>query len=101
MTKFELVHITSVEPREGRWVRLWFTDGAIKDVNLAPVLTRGVLEPIGTDRVLFEQVRVNPESGTIDWPGDIDLDPVVLYGTFEPASGVKLERRTVQAPAAA
>ena len=101
MTKFELVHISGVEPLDGRWVRLWFTDGAIKDVNLAPVLTRGVLAPIGKNRGLFEQVRVNARSGTIEWPGDIDLDPVVLYGTFEPASGVTLERRTVQAPAAA
>ena len=101
MTTFDLVHITSVEPLEERWVRLWFTDGAIKDVNLAPVLRRGVLAPIGKDRALFERVRVNSESGTIEWPGDIDLDPVVLYGTFEPSSGIKLERRTVQAPAAA
>ena len=34
-------------------------------------------------------------------PGDIDLDPVVLYGKFEPPSGIRLERRTVQEPAAA
>ncbi len=101
MTNFDLVHITKVEPLEGRWVRLWFTDGAIKDVNLAPVLRSGVLAPIGEDRALFEQVRVNPESRTIEWPGEIDLDPVVLYGKFEAANGIALERRTVQAPAAA
>ena len=101
MTKFELVHITKVKPLEERWVRLWFTDGAIKDVNLAPVLRSGVLAPIGKDRALFEQVRVNPRSRTIEWPGEIDLDPIVLYGKFEPASGIRLERRTVQEPAAA
>ena len=101
MTRFELIHINKVKPLEGRWLRLWFSNGAIKDVNLAPVLQRGVLEPIGSKRELFEQVRVNPESRTIEWPGDIDLDPVVLYGTFEPASGIQLERRIVQEPAAA
>ena len=36
---------------------------------------------------MFEHVRVNPESRTIDWPGEVDLDPHVLYGRTEPASG--------------
>lgn len=58
----------------------------------------GVFAPIRDSRDLFEQVRVNPETQTIEWPGEIDLDPDVLYGRFEPASGVTLERRIVRAP---
>jgi hypothetical protein len=45
---------------------------------------------------MFEQVRVNPATQTIEWPGEVDLDPGVLYGNFEPASGVHITRRTVR-----
>jgi hypothetical protein len=93
-----LITIAHVEPLEGRWVRLRFSDGAIKDVDLAPLLARGGLfTRIRDDRGFFEQVHVDPASGTIAWPGDIDLDAAVLYGKFEPASGIRLTRRVVQA----
>jgi len=98
----DLVKITSVEPLEGRWLRLWFSDDAVKDVDVSGLLSRGgVFALIRDDRSVFEQVRVNPESQTIEWPGDIDLDPDVLYGRAEPASGARIERRTITAPAAA
>jgi hypothetical protein len=50
---------------------------------------------------VFEQVAVNPESRTVEWPGEVDLDPEVLYGRYEPASGHRIERRTVREPATA
>ena len=97
----ELMRIERVKPLEGRWVRLWFANGAIKDVDLSEALAGGgVFEPIHTNRDLFERVRVT-ESKTIEFPGEVDLDPDVLYGTFEPASGVRIERRTVREPTAA
>lgn len=58
--------------------------------------TRRPLLPICDDQSIFEQVRVNPESGTVEWPGDIDLDPDVLYGTHEAAHGEPLERRVIE-----
>lgn len=81
-------------------MRLWFTDGVVKDVDLGEALAGGgVFDPIYTDRQVFEQVRVNPESRMIEWPGGIDLDPDVLYGTFEPEGGIRIERRVVNEPA--
>ena len=69
--------ITTVEPLEERWVRLTFADGAVHEVDLAPVLTSGgVFAPIRDDRAVFESVSVDPESHTICWPGDVDLDPL-------------------------
>ncbi len=56
---------------------------------------------IRDDRAVFEQVRVNPEARTIQWPGGVDLDPDVIYGRAKPGSGAVIERRTVIAPAAA
>ena len=58
----------------------------------------GVFTPIHEEREVFEQVAVNPETGTVEWPGEVELDPEVLYGRYEPASGHRIERRTVQHP---
>jgi hypothetical protein len=41
---------------------------------------------------------VNPETATIEWPGEVDLDPEVLYGRYEPASGLRIKRRTIREP---
>ena len=37
-----------------------------------------------------------PQSGTVEWPGEIELDPNVLYGTHEPTGDQPLERRIVE-----
>jgi hypothetical protein len=96
----ELVRIADVRPLERHWVRLWFTDGVVKDVDLGEALAGGgVFDPIYTDRQIFEQVRVNPATRTIEWPGGVDLDPDVLYGTFEPEGGIRIDRRVVKEPA--
>ena len=97
----ELIKIDAVEPLDGSWLRLTFSDGAVKDVDVGEILARGgVFEPIRERRELFEQVRVNPETQTIEWPGEVDLDPEVLYGRFEPVSGARIRRRTVREPTA-
>jgi hypothetical protein len=97
-----LIKITDVRPLDGRWLRIRFSDGAVKDVDLGELLARGgVFATIQADRFVFEQVRVNAETQTIEWPGEIDLDADVLYGRFEPSSGVRIARRVVREPAAA
>jgi hypothetical protein len=98
----DLTKIDKVEPLEGFWLRLHFSDGAVKEVDVSDVLRRGsVFAPIREQREVFEQVRVNPDTRTIEWPGEVDLDPDVLYGRFEPDSGVRIQRRTVREPAPA
>lgn len=98
----EIIYVTEVEPLEGHWIRATFTDGAVKEIDLGQLLAAGgVFDPIYTQREVFEQVAVNPESGTVEWPGEVDLDPEVLYGRHEPASGHRIERRTVREPATA
>ncbi len=96
----EMISVTDVEPREDYWLRLTFSDGSVKDVDLGDLLSRGgVFAAIRDDRHLFEQVRLKPDSRTIEWPGDVDLDPDVLYGAHEPVSGIRIARRVVHAPA--
>lgn len=95
----ELIKIEVVDPLEGYWLRLTFSDGAIKDVDVGDLLARGgVFQQLRERREVFEQVRVNPETHTIEWPGEVDLDAEVLYGRFEPASGIRIARRTVREP---
>jgi hypothetical protein len=36
------------------------------------------MEPL-TDRVFFQQVSVDNEAGTIQWPNGVDLCPDALY----------------------
>ncbi|MGO9977399.1 MAG: DUF2442 domain-containing protein [Solirubrobacteraceae bacterium] len=89
--------IAQVEPLKGRWIWLSFADGAVHEVDLAHLLAAGgVFATIRDDRAVFEAVRVDPEFGTIEWPGGVDLDPDVLRGDQRPASGVDLPRRVVQ-----
>lgn len=95
-----MVRVTDVEALAGSRIRATFSDGAIKEVDLAGLFCQGgVFEPIQRDRELFAAVKVNPEIGTVEWPNEVDLDPEVLYGRFEPASGICLERITLREPA--
>ena len=96
-----LVDITEVHPLEGHWVRLRFSDDVVMDVDLSEMLSGGgVFEPIYDDPEVFRSVRVNPDTGTIEWPGEVDLDAEVLYGREEPASGTRIRRERVSDPPA-
>lgn len=96
----EIINITEVEPLDGFWIRATFSDGAIKEIDLSELISRGsVFAPIRERREVFNQVHVNHETRTIEWPGEVDLDPEVLYGRFEPASGARIDRRTIREPA--
>jgi hypothetical protein len=60
-------------------LRLRFDDGVEGEVDLSKRLTfDGVFAPL-QDPEFFARVQVHPEFGTISWPNDVDLDPVVLY----------------------
>jgi hypothetical protein len=71
--------ITRVVPLPEYRLRLTFDDGAEGEFDLRSQLSfAGVFEPL-LDESEFNKVRVNSETGTIEWPNDVDLDPVVLY----------------------
>ena len=64
---------------------LEFSDGLIRKVEIH----RGLGGVFGglDDEELFSQVSVDPTTGTLVWPGGLDLDPDVLYGVEESATG--------------
>lgn len=93
------LEIIDVEPLAARWLRLSFSDGAIVEVDVAPLIARGaVFERIRRHRGEFERVRVDRVSGTVEWPGGVDLCPDVLRGRAAPASGTRFARRVVRSP---
>lgn len=82
----ELVQVTHVEVLGHYRLRLGFSDGVVRDVDLSHLRDRGpVFVPL-QDPDYFAQVKVDPEAGTVVWPNGVDLDPLVLHGDFEPAS---------------
>jgi hypothetical protein len=81
--KTQLVPVTEVEPLEGFVLRLSFSDGSTRDVDVEELLRGPVFEPVRGDPELFRQVRV--ESGAVVWPNGADIDPVVLHGSAQPA----------------
>jgi hypothetical protein len=80
-----VVDITGVAVITDHIVRLWFSDGSERVVNLTPFLWGPGFEAVTGSDELFNQIRVDPDTGTISWPNGADLDPDVLHGDFEPA----------------
>jgi hypothetical protein len=67
-------------------LRVAFSDGVVRDVDLSHLRGSGpVFAPLD-DPDYFAAVRVDPEAGTVVWPNGADLDPLVLHGDYERAS---------------
>lgn len=80
-----MVRVREATALDGFRLRLAFTDGTEREVDVEKYLRGPVFEPLKRDRALFESVRVDPELGTVVWPNGADIDPDVLYGTHAPA----------------
>jgi hypothetical protein len=81
-----MVRIRSVVPLEGFSVRLGFTDGSERILDLTPYLRGPVFEPLKADPAAFRSVQVDPELGSIFWPNGADICPDVLYESLTPAA---------------
>jgi hypothetical protein len=74
----ELVDISGVEVVGAYRLRLSFVDGTVGDVDFSGREWRGVFEPL-KDPDYFARVEVDPDAGTITWPGGLDMAPEPLY----------------------
>jgi hypothetical protein len=81
----QLVRIKLVQPLSGFNVRLLFTNGTNKEVDLEPYLRGPIFESIRADIHTFRTVRVDHDLGTIVWNNGADIDPDVLYHAWTPA----------------
>ena len=80
-----MLRIRSVKPLEKFRVRLEFTDGRQKTIDLEPYLQGPIFEQLRDDPALFRTLRVDEELGTIVWKNGADIDPDVLIRDKIPA----------------
>jgi hypothetical protein len=74
--------MVAVIARPEHTVRIVFADGEVRDVDITPLLDSPAFSPL-RDPALFEQVKFDGQTGTITWPGDVDLDPDVIYAALD------------------
>ena len=74
----QLIRVQSVAPLDERMVRVIFTNGEQRDIDLTAYIANGpIFELVRNDPTFFRSVGV--EGGTIAWPNGADIDPDVLY----------------------
>jgi hypothetical protein len=66
----------AVRPLHRLWLR--FEDGAQGEVDLSHLVGMGVFAG-WKDPAEFARVGIDADTGTVCWPGGIDLDPDVLH----------------------
>jgi hypothetical protein len=58
------------------WLR--FEDGTEGEVDLSSDLDGPIFQPL-RDQAYFSRLRLNPDTGTIEWPNKADFAPEFLY----------------------
>ena len=85
-----IVSVVSLEVLAHYRLRLTFSDGLVRDVDLGYLRDRGpIFEPL-QDPDIFAEVVVDPDARTVVWPNGADLDPLVLHGDFESAGDKRI-----------
>ncbi len=70
--------IEAVEARPGYRIWVRFADGVEGEVDLSDLVGQGVFQS-WKDPNEFKKVFIDEDSGTVAWPGGIDLAPDALY----------------------
>lgn len=76
--KYLNIKVKTVQVLKPYQLRIRFEDGLEKDIDFSPLLRGKIYGPL-RDQQLFQEVRLDPDSATIAWPNDADLDPESLY----------------------
>jgi hypothetical protein len=73
--------IAALAVRPEHVVRVFFSDGEVRDVDLTPTLA-GPFAAL-RDPQTFAQVHVGALTGGLEWTEEIGLDPDVVYATLD------------------
>lgn len=82
-----LYDVVAVEARAGFKVWVRFENGVEGEADLSDLAGRGVFERWTTNPSEFAEVSVDPDSGTLTWPGGLDVAPDRLYAEVLRATG--------------
>ena len=85
MERVPMVRVKTVRPLAGYNLRVGFTDGTERTIDVERYLRGPVFESIRLNRSAFEAVSVDEDLGVVVWPNGADIDSTVLYGRYEPA----------------
>lgn len=77
MNETMLLRVIAVECTGPHRLSVAFDDGTSVDVDLAEELWGEVFEPL-RDPDYFRRARLNPETGTVEWPNGADFAPTFL-----------------------
>ena len=72
-------------------IHLTFADKTEQVIDFEPILTGLIFGPL-KDRDLFNQVILDKNFGTLEWPNGADIDPAILHDWPEHVE-VIIERR--------
>ena len=72
------LHVEKLEYLEAYKLRLTFNNQVTQDVDLSTEIYGEIFEPL-KDVEYFQQVFLNPETKTIEWPNGADFAPEFLY----------------------
>jgi Protein of unknown function (DUF2442) len=74
-----LYDVVAVEARPGFKVWVRFENGVEGEADLSNLAGRGVFKRWTENPAEFGEVSVDPDSGTVAWPGGLDVAPDRLY----------------------
>ncbi len=71
-------YVEKLEYLEAYKLRLTFKNQVTQDIDLSTEIYGEIFEPLN-DIEYFQQVFLNPETKTIEWPNGADFAPEFLY----------------------
>lgn len=74
----ELPKVKSVSAVRNYVLHVVFMDNTKGDYDVSHLAGKGVFKSWDTDDN-FNKVFINPDSGTISWPGELDIDTINVY----------------------
>jgi hypothetical protein len=78
-----LLDVTNVEIEQDNKLLLEFENGAKRRFDMTPYLEKKPFDRL-KDNHLFQRVHIS--LGTLEWPGNIDIDPETLWEYSEPVT---------------
>ena len=73
-----ILHVLKAKAVKAHRLRLWFSDGTEKTIDVTPLLRGPVFKPLLAPSY-FARVSVDPIAGTVVWPNGADFAPEALH----------------------
>lgn len=89
---YKLYDVSGFEIVGAYTLRVIFDDGTEQIIDFEPILLGPIFGPL-RNQTLFNQVKLDPELGTLVWPTGADIDPTVLHDWPEHVEAIIKRRK--------